>query len=74
MSHDDRRSKSNPDFAGLTVAAKFKQMFNVLEKDDEYQREYEQFVKGVSYAPEENIPSYEQALDAVRALADAVTT
>lgn len=74
MSHDDRRSKNNPDFAGLAVAAKFKQMFDVLEKDDEYQREYEQFVKGVSYALEENIPSYEQALDAVRALADAVTS
>ncbi len=74
MSHDDRRSKNNPDFAGLAVPAKFKQMFDVLETDDEYQREYERFVKGVSYAPEENIPSYEQALDAVRALAKAVTS
>lgn len=74
MSHDDRRSKNNPDFAGLAVAGKFKQMFDVLEKDDEYQREYEQFVKGVSYASEENIPSYKQALNAVRALAGVVTT
>jgi hypothetical protein len=72
MSHDDRRSKNNPDFAGLPVDEKFKQMFEILDTDQEYRREYEKFVKGVSYAPEGDVPGYDAALDAVRILAKSV--
>ncbi|MCB1562706.1 MAG: nucleotidyl transferase AbiEii/AbiGii toxin family protein [Alphaproteobacteria bacterium] len=72
MSHDDRRSKNNPDFAGLPVDEKFKQMFEILDTDQEYRREYERFVKGVSYAPEGDVPGYDAALDAVRLLAKSV--
>ena len=73
MQHDDRRSKNNMDFAGLSVDEKFKQMFDVLNTDKEYRQEYERFVKGVSYAPEESVHSYDEALDAVRVLTETVT-
>lgn len=72
MQHDDRRSKNNPDFAGLPVGDKFEQMFNVFNADEEYRREYERFVNGVSYAPADSIPSYDDALKAVKSLADKV--
>lgn len=50
MGHDDRRSKNNPDFAGLPVEEKFRQMFEILDTNQDYPREYGRFVKGVSYA------------------------
>ena len=53
MQEDDRRSKNNPLFAGLPKAEKFRQLLAILETEKEkYTREYDLFVKGVSYAAE----------------------
>lgn len=72
MDHDDRRSKNNSNFAGLPVAEKFRQMFEILDADQEYRHEYETFVDGVSYAPKSELLDYESALEAVKKLAKAV--
>ncbi len=69
MQADDRRSKNNPLFAGLPMSEKFKQMLTILETDkEEYAREYDRFVKGVSYAAEGEVPDFTTAVKAVHAL------
>lgn len=68
MEHDDRRSKNNPSFAGLPMQEKFDQMLSILESDKQYSGEYDQFVKGVSYAPEKRIPDFDIGTEAIREL------
>ena len=72
MKRDDNRSKNNPDFAGLPPEEKTAQMLTILESDDIYRGEYDRFVKGVSYAPESNIPDFDTAVTALKALVDKV--
>lgn len=74
MEHDDRRSKHNTTFSGLPVAEKFQQMFAAFDQDEQYGSEYDLFVKGVSYAPEGEVPDFDAAMDAVRRLAKIVTS
>ncbi len=74
MEHDDRRSKNNTTFSGLPVAEKFQQMFSAFDRDEQYRPEYDLFVKGVSYAPEGDVPDFDAAMDAVRALDKIVTS
>ena len=66
MQDDDRRSKNNPSFAGLPKAEKFRQLLAILETEKEaYAREYDLFVKGVSYAAERKVPDFTAAVKAV---------
>lgn len=74
MQHDDRRSKNNTAFSGLPVAEKFQQMFAAFDRDEQYRAEYDLFVKGVSYAPDREVPDFNAAMDAVRQLAKIVTS
>jgi hypothetical protein len=74
MQHDDRRSKNNTAFSGLPVAEKFQQMFDAFARDEQYRSEYDLFVKGVSYAPEGEVPDFDTAMDAVRRLTKIVTS
>jgi len=55
------------------MAEKFEQMLRVLNEDKEYEKEYEQFVKGVSYAAEGDVPTFGNAVKAVSSLVQAVT-
>jgi len=67
MQEDDRRSKNNPSFAGLPMSQKFQQLLVILETDKEaYAREYDLFVRGVSYAAKGEPPDFTAAVQAVR--------
>ena len=69
MQEDDRRSKNNPSFAGLPMSEKFQQLLAILETDKEaYAREYDLFVRGVSYAAEGEVPDFTAAVLAVQNL------
>lgn len=72
VTKDDGRAKNSPTLAGLPVAEKFRQMLEVLESDLQYEKEYDRFVKGVSYAKEGEIPDFVQTLQAVRELVEIV--
>ncbi len=64
---NDTLLKNKPAF-GLSNAEKFTQMLNKLTQDAEYRKEYDQFVKGVSYAQDGAEPDFDTALEAVRRL------
>jgi hypothetical protein len=69
MQEDDRRSKNNPSFAGLPMSEKFRQLLTILETDKEaYAREYDLFVRGVSYAAEGDVPDFTAAVEALHSL------
>ena len=69
MQEDDRRSKNNPSFAGLPIPEKLRQLLAILETDKAaYAREYDLFVKGVSYAAEGEVPNFTTAVLAVHDL------
>ena len=69
MQEDDRRSKNNPSFAGLPMSEKFQQLLTILETEkDAYAREYDLFVKGVSYAAEGDIPDFAAEIEALHSL------
>jgi hypothetical protein len=71
MQEDDRRSKNNPSFAGLPMSEKFRQLLTILETDKEaYAREYDLFVRGVSYAAEGDVPDFTAAVEAVHSLVE----
>lgn len=68
---DDRvRAKNNPSVSGLPLVERLDLMMRTLESDAEYAVEYDRFVRGVSYATAEAIPSFEMAMQAVRELAE----
>ncbi|MDD3371506.1 MAG: nucleotidyl transferase AbiEii/AbiGii toxin family protein [Alphaproteobacteria bacterium] len=73
MASDDRRPKTNQVFSGLPIKEKFDLLLNALGKDKEYTREYDLFVKGVSYASENDTPNFETTCRAIQKLIDAVT-
>ena len=70
MSHDDRRSKNNMTFSGLPIEDKFDQMLSAFDNDKNYWQEYDQFVRGVSYA--QSAPDFDVAMQAVRDLVAVV--
>lgn len=70
MSHDDRRSKNNQTFSGLPIEEKFGQMLSAFDNDKNYWQEYDQFVRGVSYA--QSVPDFDVAMQAVRDLVAVV--
>lgn len=72
MKEDDHRSKNNTIFTGLSINEKFHQMLSILDTDTEYSKEYDRFVKGVSYAKEGTTPDFETGVKAVKQLAKKV--
>ena len=64
---DDNRPK-NKALLGLGVADKFQKMLHILETDLEYPKEYELFVKTVSYARDASLPDFLTAVEAVKQL------
>lgn len=72
MGEDEERAK-HVSLAGLAAAEKFRRMLQVLETDLEYPKEYDRFVKGVSYATDGSTPDFAAAMQSVRALVEAVT-
>lgn len=49
-------------------AERLKQALEMLRKDEQYAQEYEQFVRGMSYARQDDVPSYKEALAALERL------
>ncbi|MBL7802308.1 MAG: nucleotidyl transferase AbiEii/AbiGii toxin family protein [Saprospiraceae bacterium] len=68
---NDTLLKNKPAF-GSSNAEKFEQMLSILTQEAEYRKEYDQFVKGVSYAPEGAEPDFDTALGAVSRLTQIV--
>ena len=73
IANDDRRPKTNQDFSGLSIQEKFNLLLGALDNDKEYAKEYDLFVKGVSYASENDVPNFEATLRAVHKLIEAVS-
>lgn len=71
MTGDSNRPKTNQTFSGLSIQEKFALLLDTLDKDNEYGKEYDLFVKGVSYAEEGATPDFAAALQAVRLLIGA---
>lgn len=69
INDDDQRSAS---IAGMTVIRKLNLMMKILEGEKEYVQEYDRFVKGMSYAPDNSIFSFQQAMEKLRILVNAI--
>ncbi len=65
IAEDDGRCKK---IKGFSIEQKFEHVLEIIEKDKEYQNEYELFVKGMSYAKTVDMPTYENALRKVKLL------
>ncbi|MEW6737360.1 MAG: nucleotidyl transferase AbiEii/AbiGii toxin family protein [Acidobacteriota bacterium] len=68
MQEDRSRARNDRAISELTITEKFQRILQVLESDREYIKEYDRFVKGLSYATEGNTPDFAEAIEAVRAL------
>lgn len=66
MHEDDDRPKTNAAFSGKSVIEKLNLMMQILNDDKEYAAEYDRFVKGVSYAPENETPRFSTAMQIVQ--------
>jgi len=60
INRDDRRSSK---IAGLPIDKKFETVLEILSNEQEYPGEYDRFVKGMSYAPDNVVPSFKEALE-----------
>lgn len=72
MRRDNNRPKNHATFATLAEKDKMALMLDILTGDAGYPKEYDLFVRGVSYAPEGSAPDFPTALEAVKRLADHV--
>lgn len=68
MNADNERTKDGA-FAALSLQEKCAHMIAIVEQDDLYPGEYENFVAGLSYASKEDTPDFASALTAFRQLA-----
>lgn len=68
MERDDGRAKNNTQFSGVTMSEKFEQLLTALNSDAEYSREYDQFVKNVSYSTEDAVFDFKEAVEAIEEL------
>ncbi|CAA9214728.1 MAG: hypothetical protein AVDCRST_MAG56-131 [uncultured Cytophagales bacterium] len=59
MVRDEGRA---PQLSGLSTHQRLTKMVTVLKEDREYAKEYDRFVKGMSYAPPAQVPSFQSAL------------
>ena len=69
IERDDQRSIK---IAGLSIQEKFAVVLNILDEEKEYIDEYDRFVKGMSYAPDNTLPSFQQAMEKLRKLINTV--
>ncbi len=69
INRDDLRSIK---IAGLSIQEKFAVVLNILDEEKEYIDEYDRFVKGMSYAPDNTLPSFRQAMEKLRKLINTV--
>lgn len=69
---DNARPKNVPSFSTLSKAEKFTLMLHTLAEDSEYPKEYDIFVKSVSYARAGTEPDFGVAMEAVRRLTKIV--
>jgi len=60
IDNDDRRS---PKISGLPLKAKCDALLDILESEKEYEKEYERFVMGMSYGPDDSVPTFRNAVD-----------
>ena len=58
--------------AGLSISEKLSKVLNILDTDPEYPKEYERFVNSMSYAQDETVPTYKQALEKVRLIVSSI--
>lgn len=70
IDNDDQRSGN---IAGMTVIQKLNLLMEMLEGENEYVQEYDRFVRGMSYAPYNSILSFQQAIEKLRILVNAIT-
>lgn len=68
MEQDKERFKSNSQFSNALIPEKLTQLLQRLETDTDYEMEYDQFVKGVSYAATDSTPSFVEAVGAIKDL------
>jgi hypothetical protein len=66
---DDLRSART---AGMSIEQKLNLMMNILEGEKEYIQEYDRFVRGMSYAPDDNLLTFRQAVGKLRILVNAI--
>lgn len=69
INDDDQRSAS---VAGMTIIQKLNLMMKILEEEKEYVQEYDRFVRGMSYAPDNNLLSFQQTMEKLRILVNAI--
>jgi len=72
MRQDDNRAKNNRLSVGLSMHEKFENMLSIFDTDSKYPREYDQFVKGVSYSAEDATPDFRTAVAAIKVLIEIV--
>lgn len=74
MNCDNARPKNDPAFANKSPKEKLDTMFTIIDQDKEYPKEYDRFVKTMSYAPyNKHIPTFQTAIQLMQKLADRVT-
>ena len=66
---DDGRCKK---IEGLSIREKFAYVIDLIKQDKEYPREYDRFVKSMSYANIEKMQSFEESLSSVESLMNHV--
>ncbi len=72
MKCDISRPNNSALFAENSVNDIFRNMFDILEKDVEYHREYNRFIKGMSYAITDSLLDYKSAVQSVKEMAQKV--
>lgn len=70
MERDDGRSKNNSKFSGSSMIEKFDGLISVLKSDASYAKEYDQFVKGVSYSKNDEAPGFGEAVELIEKICE----
>ena len=65
---DAKRGKLPAELSDLQGKARLQKALDIIRSDKEYRAEYDQFVLGMSYAAEGEVPSFDQALKSVQNL------
>lgn len=69
---DAGRIQNAPEWIERSSKERLVQALEVLELDGDYRDDYEKFVLALSYARDEERTGYDEALAALRSLADAI--
>lgn len=70
VERDENRAEA---VQGQSLSEKLSKMIAILEVDRAYPSEYETFVHGMSYAKNDGVPSFNEALTAVKLIAEKVS-